>query len=441
MTFVSFVVPLIGDGRLFNFMVPILSIPIFYPLEILQSTLFFFERLAGTPMNFSEYIQKKMKASNTYKSNWQGRDASEVTLRRGNIANKNNSSVHDGPDNVCCSTTYPGSTVTTTSQTATVNPTWVASANMTGSGTTVTFLTSNDQFSYVYDSNRYTSTFDIQFTVPQTTASIVVGLCDLVTITPPTNYGTNIKFDFLILGTSWYIARYSAQPPGNGTIITNNGQTGTHIVGNIYEIVWDGTYLYWYVNSNLQIKYQPTVPDTGYRAMVQTSGGAVPNGSTVVFSNINSSRPTTVTTTTTIGSTTVATAPKPPQAPGNGFSTDYSMDIVSNKRAGCANCSDTVWGTAGGVNLKSCAEVSTILSVPSNPIKGTNLTISPTNPIITSYCYCADPGVLPNNRGVVVAKDEVNSTTISGQYTGWRNQVPAPDNGSKRRQVIPFPSA
>ena len=393
-------------------------------------------------MNFSEYIKKKAKASNTYKSNWQGRDASEVTLRRGNIANKNNSTVHDGPDNVCCGTTYPGSTVTTTQPGGgTVTPSWQASANMSGSEGTVTFLAGNGLNSYVFDSNRYTSSFDIQFTAPQTNQGIVVGLCHLTTITPGTNYSTNLKFNFLIVGTSWSVARFSSVPPDNGTIITNNGTTGTHTVGNIYEIFWDGTYINWYVNSNLQVKYQPNVPDTGYRAMVQTSGGGVGAGTLAIFTNISSSRPTgSITTTTTVGSVTIATAPKPPQAPGNGFSTDYSMDIVSNKRAGCANCSDTVWGTAGGVTLKSCAEVSTILSVPSNPIKGTNLTISPTNPIITSYCYCADPGVLPNNRGVVVASDEVNSTTISGQYTGWRNQVPAPDNGSKRRQVIPYPS-
>jgi len=240
MTFVSLVMLWIGGGRPFNFMVPILSILNPDTLKTLESTLFFLKDWQELSMNFSEYLKRKQKAADTYKSNWQGRDASEVTLRRFNISNKPNSTVHHGPIPTCCEGTYD-------------------------------------------------------------------------------------------------------------------------------------------------------VP--------------------------------------------------PSQTPNSGFSTDYSMDIVSNQRAGCANCNDPVWGTAGGVNIKSCAEVSTILTMPSNPVKGTNLTIPPTEILIKPDCYCADPGVLPNNRGVVVASDQVNSPTISGRYTGWRNQVPAPNNGAKRYQVIPFSSA
>jgi hypothetical protein len=53
--------------------------------------------------------------------------------------------------------------------------------------------------------------------------------------------------------------------------------------------------------------------------------------------------------------------------PGNGFNTDYSMDIITTRNAGCVHCNDTNWGTSGGVTLKTCAEVSTILVIPSNP--------------------------------------------------------------------------
>jgi hypothetical protein len=56
-------------------------------------------------MDYSKYIEMKMKAANTYKSNWQARDASEVTLRKVFIGqNTSNGSItasssrlHNGP--------------------------------------------------------------------------------------------------------------------------------------------------------------------------------------------------------------------------------------------------------------------------------------------------------------------------------------------------------
>jgi len=65
--------------------------------------------------------------------------------------------------------------------------------------------------------------------------------------------------------------------------------------------------------------------------------------------------------------------------PGNGFNTNYSMSIVSNRKAGCAQCNDPNWGASGGVTLKTCAEVSTILYIAPNPG--------------STSCACADPGV------------------------------------------------
>jgi len=224
---------------LMPFVAPSLAVNFIQPR--IPRTLVFFESIDRKPMNFAEYLKRKVKASNTYKSNWQGRDASEVTLRRNTMGNKPNSSTHHGP-----------------------------------------------------------------------------------------------------------------------------------------------------------------IPDS---------------------------------------CTTTSIACQPSQAPGSGYSTDFSMDIVSNKKAGCTNCEDPVWGTSGGVTLRTCDEVTLLLTPPSNPVKGTNLTIPSTNILITPDCYCADNTVLPNNRGVVVASDQRNSATISGQYTGWRNQVAAPVNGMKPRQVVPFPSS
>lgn len=40
-------------------------------------------------MDASKLIQMRMQAANVYKSNWQGRDASEVTLRKQAMASQN----------------------------------------------------------------------------------------------------------------------------------------------------------------------------------------------------------------------------------------------------------------------------------------------------------------------------------------------------------------
>jgi hypothetical protein len=94
------------------------------------------------------------------------------------------------------------------------------------------------------------------------------------------------------------------------------------------------------------------------------------------------------------------------------------MDVVSNRKAGCVSCNDSVWGTAGGVNLKTCAEVSTILYVAPNPG--------------STSCECADPGV-PFHQ----VADPINA---SPAYSGWRNHVPVSSTGVLPKQVYPFPS-
>jgi hypothetical protein len=59
-------------------------------------------------MDASKLTQKRAQASNTYRSNWQPRDASEITMRRRDISNKNNNvlvagATHHGPIEGCCS--------------------------------------------------------------------------------------------------------------------------------------------------------------------------------------------------------------------------------------------------------------------------------------------------------------------------------------------------
>ena len=58
-------------------------------------------------MDASKLTQMRAKASNTYRSNWQPRDASEVTLRKAQMSQKNNSSTHHGPESSCCTNPVP----------------------------------------------------------------------------------------------------------------------------------------------------------------------------------------------------------------------------------------------------------------------------------------------------------------------------------------------
>ncbi len=58
-------------------------------------------------MDASKLIEKRMLAANTYRSNWQPRDASEVTMRKVQMSQKNASSTHHGPIIPCCSDDKP----------------------------------------------------------------------------------------------------------------------------------------------------------------------------------------------------------------------------------------------------------------------------------------------------------------------------------------------
>jgi len=112
--------------------------------------------------------------------------------------------------------------------------------------------------------------------------------------------------------------------------------------------------------------------------------------------------------------------PSSTNIPGKGFNSDYSMDIVSSRKAGGTVCNDPVWGKAGGVNLIGCDQVSTILAKPSAT---TSNSVS---------CYVANPGVV--QRGIA------DPARASPAYTGWRNHVVAGPNGHIPTQVYPYPS-
>ncbi len=53
-------------------------------------------------MDASQLTRKRVQAGNFYRSNWQPRDASEVTNRNNQMSQKDNSSTHRGPTPVCC---------------------------------------------------------------------------------------------------------------------------------------------------------------------------------------------------------------------------------------------------------------------------------------------------------------------------------------------------
>ena len=84
-------------------------------------------------------------------------------------------------------------------------------------------------------------------------------------------------------------------------------------------------------------------------------------------------------------------------APNNGFSTDYSTNQLIHKKAGCSHCHDPVWGTAGGVELKTAAEIAYLTILPLNPVKSTGAgkvaNAEALSSIISADCYSPDPGV------------------------------------------------
>ena len=94
------------------------------------------------------------------------------------------------------------------------------------------------------------------------------------------------------------------------------------------------------------------------------------------------------------------------EQPG-GFSTTYSYDIVRERIAGCTVCNDVNYGKGYGIDLKSCDEVTQILSHPPNPIKGRDLTCGKSTEVV--------------QRGIT---GDCSVGPCPPAYTGYMNQVP-----------------
>jgi hypothetical protein len=110
-------------------------------------------------------------------------------------------------------------------------------------------------------------------------------------------------------------------------------------------------------------------------------------------------------------------------SPINSFSTTYEQEQVFQRKAGCANCNDPNFGTAGGVVLQNCSTVATILERLPNPVKGAS-------------CYCADPGIYRQ-------RFPADCSIIQPAYTGSLNQVPITASeqfGHLPKQQYPYPS-
>lgn len=112
--------------------------------------------------------------------------------------------------------------------------------------------------------------------------------------------------------------------------------------------------------------------------------------------------------------------------PQRGFSTDYSMDSVTMRPAGCANCNDAAWGASGGVTLQNCSTIATILQKPLNPMKRAEPFWGTDRPIDQVCEPCQTGGVIPTARTAWFSYVETKSAPA---YSGWRNHVPITNTG------------
>ena len=123
-------------------------------------------------------------------------------------------------------------------------------------------------------------------------------------------------------------------------------------------------------------------------------------------------------------------------SPGDGYSKTWTTERI-NPKAGCADCADPNFGAPSGVTLKTCAEVSTILAIPANPIKGTRPIYGNLYPVPVTAFPCLSPGIVLSAKA---AQIESQCGQAKPAYTGWRNQIPASGNGNGLNQVPPYPS-
>jgi hypothetical protein len=383
-------------------------------------------------MDASKLIERRAQASNTYRSNWQPRDASEVTLRKVQMSQKNNSSTHKGPVVGCCSETR---IVTTEVGGGEPQYNWnpESTAGLVvgnfGSGVLpvlgpgpadVTFgIAPSEIFVFAdspisYNVNGVGNTCSLQFRLPviANTIQFIPNFYDPMNFA---NYFGLINIDFL-LPYSFSINNTFLSPTPFGTLNLNPN--------DLVQMLLDGTNFIIFVNGVEQFRQNYsslTLPPLIAELYLQYR-----SPTDITFSNI-SYGPITITeggqTQTTI--TQVPTRPPRASSPTPGFSTDYSEQIVFQKKAGCAQCHDPNFGKAGGVQLLTCSEVATILAPVPNPVKGTG-------------CYCADPGIYQQ-------PGQADCSIIEPAYTGSLNQVPiikaqGQNHGHLPEQQYPYPS-
>jgi hypothetical protein len=100
--------------------------------------------------------------------------------------------------------------------------------------------------------------------------------------------------------------------------------------------------------------------------------------------------------------------------PIGNFTTSYTADVAFMRAAGSV-CYDPNWSSAGGVYLKSCAEVSTIGFIPLNPVLG------------TQPC---------GNNSNTYHRVVPSASNLSIAYTGSANQVPTNGRGQPNNYPI-----
>jgi len=105
---------------------------------------------------------------------------------------------------------------------------------------------------------------------------------------------------------------------------------------------------------------------------------------------------------------------KTTNVPSGNFATTYTADVSFMKAAGSV-CSDPNWGAAGGVYLKSAAEVSTIGFVSLNPLLG------------KQPC---------GNNSNTYHRVVPSASNLSAAYTGSDNQVATNGKGQANNYPI-----
>ena len=123
-------------------------------------------------------------------------------------------------------------------------------------------------------------------------------------------------------------------------------------------------------------------------------------------------------------------------SPQNGYSKTWTTELI-NPKAGCVDCADPNWGAPSGVTLKTCAEVSTILALPANPIKGTRPIYGNLYPVPVTAFPCTGPGIVASAKAAQIASQVKEATPA---YTGWRNHVAADGKGHTPLQIPSYPS-